>query len=643
MKILSTTLFSLFVTASLSAARIPVETLFKKSEFSSFKLSPNGKYLAALAPHKSRANIHVIDLDTMAITRVTNIKANDVDWYSWATDDRLLFWMDNDGDEWFGMFGVNRDGSKPVTIVPQLNSRDSNFEVPRFVSVIDMLKDEDDIILVANNDRMAEFPDVYHLNINTGRKKRILLNPGNVIGWVADHNGIVRVGITRDSDVSDSVKLGLVYRSDEGGEFRIIEEFLEENPRVIPVGFTYDNKMMYVTKSSEDGGQAHLYLYNPETSTLMEKIAGDNEYDVSEVTFSDRSESLIGITIEKDRPETRWLDEEKSQIQAALDQVFPDTLNVMSSMSDDESRVVVASFSGNQPAKYNLLKLEGGGLSMVALGESANWIDASKMSPQESFSFTARDGLKIDGYLYFPVGKERKNLPMILNPHGGPNARDSFSWDPRVQFFANRGFVVMQINYRGSTGRGQDFIKAGNRKWGDEMQWDLYDGVQWAIEQGYVDPKKIGVYGGSYGGYAVMSQLVQYPELYNFGINVVGVVDLKEMLRYEKSRSDTGFAFWQSRIGKLDEDIELINRFSPSNHIARLDDPVFIIHGVKDRRVPLKQAEILRSEMRKHDKEYKWLVKGDEGHGFQKEENQIHEFNQIEDFIKPFMKKWGMN
>ncbi|MGB0371637.1 MAG: prolyl oligopeptidase family serine peptidase [Opitutales bacterium] len=632
----------LFILCSSLLAKIPVETLFKKSEFTGFQLSPDGQYLAVLAPYERRYNIHVIELATMSINRVTSIKANDIDRFTWANNERLLFWMDNDGDEWFGMFAVDRDGKNPVTIVPQLNPRDSNFALPRFVAVIDMLKDQDDLILVANNDRISEFPDVYLLNVKTGRRKMVLINPGNVTGWVTDHDGVVRVGVTRDSDTSDAIKLGLVYRENEDSDFRVIEEFSAESPRVVPVGFNYDNKEMYVT-TTVDGGPSQLFSYNPENSTVGEKILGDELYDVVGASFSDRSKSLIGATVERDKPDFIWFDEEKAQIQAALDQTFPDTINVLSSMSEDESKIVVTSYSGNQPAIYNLLKIENGALSIVPLGKSANWIESAEMSPQESFTFEARDGLMLQGYLYFPVGKERKNLPMIVNPHGGPNARDSYRWDPRVQFFANRGFVVLQVNYRGSTGRGLDFVKSGNKKWGDEMQWDVYDAVQWAVDKGYADPKKIGLYGGSYGGYAVMSQLVQYPDLYNFGINVVGVVDLEEMLRKEKTVSDVNFAFWQSRIGNLKEDREKIDRYSPTSHIERLDDPVFIIHGVKDRRVPIKQAEILRSEMRKHDKEYKWLVKADEGHGFRKEENRFLEFNQIEEFIGPFMKKWGMN
>ncbi|MEM7671762.1 MAG: prolyl oligopeptidase family serine peptidase [Verrucomicrobiota bacterium] len=624
------------------SAKIPVEKLFKKPDFSGFQLSPDGQYMAFLAPYERRMNLHVIELDSMKTTRVTNIKKNDIEGFQWVNDKRLFFQMDNNGDEWFGLFAVDRDGKNPVTIVEQLSSRDSNFALPRATFVIDRLEDQEDIVLVANNDRVAEYPDVYEMNVKNGRRKMILINPGNVVGWMTDNDGVVRAGVTRDLSKSDSVSFGMVYRKDDDEDFRVIEEFSEENPRVTFAGFHPDNQLMYVLMG-KDGGPNALYNYDPATSTLGEKLLSDELFDVSGVGFNAVTDELMVASIDKDKPEFIWYEEEKAQIQEALDQANPDTINLLSSMSDDGTRIIAASYAGNKPTTYNLLKLDNGGLSMVPLGSSASWINPGEMAPQEPFTFAARDGLELRGYLYFPAGKERKNLPLIVNPHGGPNARDSYGWDPRVQFFTSRGFMVLQINFRGSSGRGLEFIKAGHKKWGDEMQWDVYDAVQWAIEQGYVDPKKIGIYGGSYGGYAVMSQLVQYPNLYNFGINVVGVVDLEEMLRKEKEISDFGFAFWQSRIGNLKEDIERIDRYSPTTHIEKLDDPVFIIHGVKDRRVPIKQAEILRSEMRKHDKEFKWLVKANEGHGFQKEENLFLEFNEIEDFIEPFMKKWGMN
>ncbi|EDY81263.1 X-Pro dipeptidyl-peptidase (S15 family) [Verrucomicrobiia bacterium DG1235] len=621
---------------------VPVETLFKKPEFASFQVSPNGEYLAVLAPFERRLNIHVIELATMNINRVTGIKDTDIAGFQWITDDRIFFQMDNGGDEYYGTFAINRDGSNPVTIMPML-SDDASFTIPRYTRVIDTLDDQPDFVLVANNEDRAEHPDIFLLNIHTGRKKIHLSNPGNVSGWITDHNGIVRIGAVRNEKVTDVISSGLVYRNSEEEEFRELVPYSEDEPKLSPLAFDYDGKTLYVSTRPKGEKTAGIYTFDLETKELGELIFRDETYDIGGVFVSDFTKKLSGYGIDRDKPEFVWLDEEKAQIQKAMDDAFPDTINSPTSMSDDESVMVYTSYSSRQPAFYNLISLRGGTLKLTPLGKSREWIKPETQSEQEPYTIEARDGTTLHGYIWFPPNADRKNLPLIVNPHGGPNARDSYGWDPRVQFFTTRGFAVLQVNFRGSEGYGYDFIKAGHKKWWYEMQYDVRDAVQWAIDQGYADEKKIGIYGGSYGGYAVMAQLTKYPELYNFGINVVGVVDTEEMLKYEKATSDSAFAFWQSRIGKLDDDIDMIRESSPINHLERLDDPVFIIHGVRDPRVPIKQAEMLRSAMKKKKKKFEWLVKRDEGHGFRKEENQFIQFNRMEDFIAPFMKKWGMN
>ncbi|MBC2607812.1 alpha/beta hydrolase family protein [Pelagicoccus albus] len=633
-----------FISASSVHSRpgVPVETLFKKPEFAAFQVSPNGEYLAVLAPYERRLNIHIIELATMSFSRITAVKDTDIAGFSWITDDRLFFQMDNGGDEYYGTFAVDRDGGNPTTIMPML-SDDASFSIPRYTRVIDLLDDQPDYVLVANNESRADYPDLYLLDIHTGRKKIFLSNPGNVTGWMTDQNGVVRVGLVRDTSTSDKIKGSFIYRSGPDDEFHQVFPYAEEDKwRVVPLAFDHDGKTMYVHARPDGAKVEGIYTFDPEAKELGEMILQDDTYDAGGVVVSDFTKKLAGYGINREKPEFIWVDEEKSQIQTAMDNAFPDTINSPSSMSDDETVMVYVSTSARQPAYYNLISLRGGTLKLTPLGYSREWIKPETQSEQEPYTFEARDGTILHGYIWFPPNSDRKNLPLIVNPHGGPNARDSYGWDPRVQFFTTRGFAVLQVNFRGSDGYGIDFVKAGHKKWWYEMQYDVRDAVQWAIDQGYVDEKKIGVYGGSYGGYATMAQLTKYPELYNFGINVVGVVDSEEMLKYEKATSDSAFAFWQSRIGKLKEDIDMVRESSPINHIEKLDDPVFIIHGVRDPRVPIKQAELLRTAMKKNKKKFEWLVKRNEGHGFRKEENVFTEFNQIEDFIAPFMKKWGM-
>lgn len=624
-----------------AAKGVPVETLFKKPEFAGFQVSPNGEYLGVLAPYERRLNIHIIELANMKITRITNVKDTDIAGFNWITDDRIFFNMDNGGDEYFGLFAIDRDGGNPTTIMPLLPDG-ANFSIPRYTRVVDTLDDQPDYVLVANNEDRADYPDLYILDIHTGRKKIHLSNPGNVVGWATDQKGVVRIGSIRDEDTTDAIRSSLIYRSGPDDEFEQIVPFSVDDPKITPLDFDYDGKTLYVLARPNKEKTSGIYTYNPETQEFGDLIFRDETYDAGGVWISDYTKKLAGYGVTREKTEVIWVDQEKAQIQKAIDSAFPDTINEPTSMSDDETVMVYASHSARQPAFYNLISLRGGTLQLTPLGHSREWIKPETMAEQEPYSFEARDGTKLHGYIWFPPNSDRKNLPLIVNPHGGPNARDNYGWDPRVQFFTTRGFVVLQVNFRGSEGYGYEFVKAGNKKWWTDMQYDVYDAVQWAIDQGYVDKEKIGIYGGSYGGYATMAQLTKYPELYNFGINVVGVVDTEEMLRYEKATSDTTFAFWQSRIGKLDEDLEMVREGSPINHIDKLDDPVFIIHGVRDPRVPIKQAELLRAKMKKEKKNFEWLIKRNEGHGFRKEENLFTQFKQMESFIQPFMKKWGM-
>lgn len=627
--------------ASYAAKGVPVETLFKKAEFASFRVSPNGEYLGVLAPYERRLNVHVIELATMKITRLTNVTKTDIAGFQWITDDRIFFEMDNGGDEYFGLFAIDRDGSNPTTITPLL-SDDASFTIPRHTTIIDKLQDDPDYVLVSNNDRRADYPDVYLLDIHTGRKKIHLSNPGNVIGWMTDQDGIVRIGSTMKVEDDDTVKMSLIYRDGPDDEFEQIVPYEEDDPKFIPLEFDHDGKTLYVAADHGENDTKAIYSFDLNSGKIGDLIYGDETYDAGGVLISEYTKKLAGYVINRDKPEYIWIDQEKAQIHEAMNNAYPGTINEPTSMSDDETVMVYTSYSSEQPAFYNLISLRGGTLKLTPLGQSRRWIEPETMSEQEPFTFEARDGETVYGYMWFPPNSDRKNLPLIVNPHGGPNARDSYGWNPEIQFFTTRGFAVLQVNYRGSTGYGAEYLKSGYKEWGGKMLEDMNDAVDWMAEQGYVDKDKVGICGASYGGYATMAQLAFYPERYKFGINYVGIVDLAELLKYDKSRSDYVFAIMQNRLGHLDNDSQLIEEQSPISKISDVQAPVFIVHGIRDPRVPVKQAEILRRAMKKNGQDFKWLVKRNEGHGFRKEENQFTLYNEMEDFIRPFMKKWGM-
>lgn len=611
--------------------RIPVEDFFRNPEFASFQVSPNGRYVAALGPFENRLNLFVFDREDGAIQRITETRRNSVQSFVWANNDRLLYFMDDDGNESFGIFAVNRDGSRSRVLVEPIAAR-QGVTVLRQTILLDRYDQDDDLIMVINNDRHLDYPDVYLMNIQNGGRRIFERNPGNVVSWVPDQSGVIRAAIFSDRAAKEQ---GILYRSSPAEDWKEIVRFGVDAPSWSPIAFDHSEEILYVSSNLQQD-RAGIYAYILETGEF-ELIYENDVVDVSGLIMSDFRQSPIGIIYQEFKPRTVWFDEEKKDIQMILDENFPDTVNIISSMSDEEDVMVITSYSDRQPVFFNLIAIgDDGTLSLTPLGHSRSWLNPEYLSEMRPISIEARDGKTLHGYLTIPTGSDGKNLPMVVHPHGGPWARDNWGFNPTIQFLANRGFAVLQINFRGSTGFGRTLLRAGDKQWGESMQHDVIDAVRWAIEEGIADRDRIGIYGASYGGYTVMAQMTQYPEYYQWGINNVGPVELRALIRHRRQLTEL-LDFYSRTIGHPDDERDLLAAHSPINFIDRLQAPVFIIHGSLDPRVPVAQANMLRREMRRHNKEYKWLVKTDEGHGFRKEENRIEQYQQIEAFLAPFM------
>jgi dipeptidyl aminopeptidase/acylaminoacyl peptidase len=624
---------------------IPVESFFKSTGFGKFRVSPNGKYLSALAEWKGATNLYVIDLKSRTPIRVTAIKDQTIKDYFWGNDDRLLFTMDYHGNESWGLFAVDRDGENPRVLVPPLTSTGSF--VFRYTWPLDLLKKSHDEILVVNNERNVDYPDVYRLNINDGGKVLSVANPGTFTKWFTDQNSNVRLAEAKDIDGSTSYH----YREREGTKWESIAKFSFKEKKWSPAGpqnreyfqnlrppqqpFGYDHNILYI---SSDIGRAvaALYEFNLKTRKVGRMIYECQSNDVSHLILSDYIQKPVGVYFETDKLQSYWFHEEKKMIQEFLDRKFPGLISIITNVSDDHSRLVIASYSDRHPVIYSLLSITDGRLDFEILADNSI-IEPTRLSEVKPIVFEARDGVTLHGYLTLPNDKNPKNLPMILHPHGGPWVRDSWGYNPEVQFLANRGFVVLQINFRSSQGYGREFLHAGDKLWGTTMQTDLVDGIKWVVDQGIVDRNRIGIYGSSYGGYATMAQLVFYPELYQFGITAFGPIDLISLINWrKKSRQKIVYAYYTKTIGDPKADKEMLNAYSPANYLHRIQAPVFIVHGTRDSRVPIDQAKRLRSGLIKENKDYAWLVKKDEGHGFRKTKNKIELYTRMDEFLQPF-------
>ncbi|MGV6827343.1 MAG: S9 family peptidase [bacterium] len=594
------------------------------------QISPDGKHLAALAPLNGYRNIVVINIDDLTQAKpLTGFDSFDVRTFFWGNDNRIVFTLDKEGMESFALYSVNREGGKVKTLIePQVSI---GARAIRAANVINVLKNDDEHILVSYNKRHVKYPDIYKLNIVTGKKELLAKNNNRSIGSITDHDGVVRARIELDD-----LNYEIFYRDTAEDDWRSIYvgNSLEES--MGPIGFDYDNKTLYFSSNIGRDKMA-IYTYDIANNKLGEMLFGHDEVDVNGPLFSYADKKLIGFSYTTDKNHLVYTDPTWKGLQESLDAAFPDDVVRISSLTDDAMRAIVAVGSDIKPVSYYLLDRKAG--NMRFLVNTRDWIKPEEMAPMKPIQYTARDGLTIHGYLTLPRDyKEGDKVPLIVNPHGGPfGPRDNWRFNDEHQLFANRGYATLQMNFRGSGGYGHKFQAAGWGQWGKDMQNDITDAVNWAVKEGFADKNKVCIYGASYGGYATMAGLTFTPELYKCGINYVGVTDMN--LLYDTMPEAWEVYLPQMKIQNGDpNDKAMMDAISPLRHVEKIQAPVLIIHGQADPRVNYKHATKLRSEMESHDKPYEWLMKKKEGHGFYKEENRLEAYTMMDEFLAKYLK-----
>ena len=619
---------------------IPVETLFAKPFLAQPQLSSDGRYIAMLQPANNRMNITVIDRVEGKKDCITNMSEEDIVAISWLNDKRLLFHQQNKGQESFGYYAIDADG-KNLVILQQavslsgdgITNELENADSRRGFSIIDMLPNDPDHILVNEIRGASGLGDIYRVNVNTGRRYKVMNNLGKVREWITDRAGVVRLALSNDERGED---VEILYRKDASGEWVSLGIQKLDAPGWRPLGFDGDNKTLYVTSDLGRKTTA-VYKYDFENKKLGELVFGDDTYDADSLLYSRHLNKVVGIAYDGEYPEIHWLDDTYKNLQASLDAILPGSRNRIATMTRDGSACIVTARSDREPGVYYYLDTRKNELAL--LGAMNEKISPGDMAPMKPVAFTARDGLLLHGYLTLPVGREPKNLPLIIHPHGGPyGPRDSWGFNHEVQFYANRGYAVLQVNYRGSGGYGRWFEEAGYRQWGLKMQDDLTDAVKWAVAQGYADPDRVGISGASYGGYAVLAGLVYTPELYKIGINYVGAVDIERLgpIRHFNKMKKSRQNYIARRWLHATLDSRQIKETSPINYIENIRVPTLHAYGKFDPRVTIDHGIVLRQKLDKHNKVYEYVEMGNEGHGFYKFENKINFFTKVDAFLKKY-------
>ncbi len=635
MKVPLLPLSPLLLVAAMSAAtpaEIPVTTLFKQPAVAQVTYSPDGRHIACLQPYKHRLNLVVADTATLKPVLVTGWDRQDVAGYAWVNNDRLVFIMDNDGDEGYGLFAVNRDGGQPSVLIPtvedQLKAGGFN---PRAIGILGRVpRDPRHIVATCRESGSgSENPhsEVVLVDLLTGSRRTVAAGLNDVAQWMIDRSAAVRIAVRNKAG-----RTTVLYRPNADAPWEPLVAFDENEPGWWPIGFDGDDRTLFV-RSTLGRKTAAVCRYDTTTKQMLDTVVADDVYDIdASLIYSEDQHKVLGLTYQTDKPHVHWLDPKFAQYQQAVDRAMPHTFNRLIELSGDGRNLLIHAQSDREPGVYYLLDLQQKKIREFAVVQPD--IDPAAMAPMRAVEFRARDGMLLHGYLTLPVGSSGKTLPLIIYPHGGPyGIRDEWGFDPEVQLYANRGCAVLQINYRGSGGYGAEFERAGYRQWGLRMQDDLSDGVKWAVGQGIADPARVAISGASYGGYATMAGLTFTPELYCAGVNYVGVTDMIELVSQPINNADHR-RWLATRIGTAEHDRRRLLDISPVRFADRVRAPVLMGYGYNDPRVPIEQGSSMAAALKKAGKPHEIIYEKNEGHGFRKEENRIAWYRAVDAFLK---------
>lgn len=632
--------------------RLPVEDFARDAFTSRARLSSDGKHLAFLRDFKGRSLIHVANLETNNLTRLdpgdallVNDTPKEVGSYTWISDRRLLL-VTTVLDSVYGVVAVNLDGNGGQAISGYEDNR-INLNGTKFFAreVIHTFNDKNHSILMLDRHEGGagnpNRPDIVKVNTLTGVATTVLKNPGEVARYGLDRAGVARLGVLSHGEQS-----GAIYRTDEKAPWQTILPLQKRDGQLHPLGFDAANNRIFVSDLTPARRWA-VFSLDPATGALSEPLLSDPKYDIiperyspaidgvglAGPIFSEQKGNLAGIRYYTESPRVKWFDPDFVKYQAAADRRFPDTVNLLVDQSRDGRKLLWLAFSDQNPGSYHLLDLDQKAFKLM--GVLRPWIDPAKMAPMLAVKYEARDGLVIHGYLTVPVGHQPKGLPLVVMPHGGPWVRDVWGYDPLVQLLANRGYAVLQMNYRGSTGYGDELYQEARRQIGGKIQDDIEDATRWAIAAGVADPQRIAIMGASYGGYSALFALGHNPALYRCGVSFAGVTDWPAI--YEDSdvaESRLAAKYWREQIGDPKKDLDRLRAVSPVNFAEKITAPVLIIQGKKDPRVPQDQARRMIGALEKTGRKPESLFLGGVGHNYGQEKDRVQIFNSVVAFLE---------
>lgn len=620
-------------------ANMTVEDFFKYPQADSLKLSPDGKFLAVRGEASGKKEVYILDRKTKKIKqRFFFPKDYEAGQFYWVSDKRLVVSQNKkvgplDLPARTGYyFAGDVDGSKKYQIWPPRNKAGSTTSLPKGFRIVDNLDGDDDKVLSVMYER--GYPGLYEFDIYSSRYKK--LETGAVKGGslLIGKNNKAYVSIGVDEDDQNLILLYLKNKDDKWEKFA---EYKREDGMISPLQ-VYDNDSKLLVFSNVNEGESGLYTIDLKTKekTLQYLLEGDADIESYVYEFKYVDPKIIGVERQPNFPEVTIFDKSSKafKIQSMLESAFPDKVVDIGQPTRDNRFAIVKVSNDQDPGSFYLYDSENNKLSFEM--KSLPWIETDELGLRHPISFKARDGLEIRGYLTLPKGKEKK-LPMVVLVHGGPyGPYDRWYYDPEAHYYAYNGYAVLQVNYRGSGGRGRSFQFDHYKKMGREMQDDLTDATLWAVEQGYADKDRICIAGASYGAYAALMGVVKEPDLYQCAIGYAGAYDIKVFKYSDIYERESGRDFLNDAWG-YDND-EFAYERSPVNFVNKIKADLLIVHGTGDRRTPIEHYEVLTKKLDEANIPYDTLVKPNEGHGFADEDNRVEAYTKMLQFLNRNLK-----
>ena len=611
-------------------ALIDREVFFGNPEYAGAQISPDGKYISFIKPYKDTMNVWVkgVDEPFASARPMTADTARPVRQYFWSRDGKfILFVQDKGGDENFNVYAVNpADKPSAGSEVPAARNITDAKGIRAMIQAVP--KSDPDSIYVGINDRDKAWHDLYKVKISTGERTLVSENHDRYQGMIFDN--------------ADKVRLAV--RSAQNGDTEILKIGADGKATMIyscnafetcaPLGFNKDNKRVYIQTNKGDADLISLELMDAETGKT-EKVESDpmGKVDLDAVNFSDVTHDIIATTYEDDRVRIYWKDKSYENDYNLIKKKLGDREISFNSSTADESKFIVATFSDVDPGTVWLFDRKS--KNLTTLYQVREKLDRKALSPMKAIRYKSSDGLEIPAYLTLPKGVDAKNLPVIAFPHGGPWGRDSWGYNSFAQFLANRGYAVLQPNFRASTGYGKKFLNAGNNEWGQKMQDDITWGVKYLVDQGIADPKRIGIMGGSYGGYATLAGVAFTPDTYSAAVAIVAPSNLQTLLESIPPYWEAVRTLFYKRMGdpNTPEGLAQMKRQSPLYSADKIKTPLMVVQGANDPRVNKREADQIVIALRDRNYPVEYLVAPDEGHGFARPVNNSAMIAASEKFL----------